>query len=718
MDGGVSRVSVYRPHSRTHANRNPATFPPPSDSRMVKGADAMDTREAWADVAAHEGDRLFRATRAVTVTDEAAWDCVQEAFLTALRGKGVAALDDPVAWLCGVARNHARNLRRTEVRRTRFLARFRRTASPAMPADPQDGLHRALARLPANLRDAVVLRYFARMSMRQIGTTQGVAEGTARSRVSRGLDRLRNILGAAVLLGLLVREASAATPDGAALIRDAREAPVLPSATSRMLVPIIIFVVALVAIVTVSALVEPEAPGRPGIQPRARADADGGGEDRKTTSTTETDSGDAVPGLVFAKSGPAVFRDDLRVLDLATGKPMAGFALCVVDGEGSSRRIEADSDGRITLPEDAQSAKAVDSEWTLTGTLRGTRKYREDLWVYRMVTVMGSVAGLERTDIDSTDVRLRVFVMLDTEDRTDPTRPWSNNWVGRRRLSSFFHRLPPVDPDGSFALTLPAIRGLHIVARASGYRPAVGQVSFSGPPPVAEPVALALDTRSIRLRGTVRKEDGEPVRNLRLDVFLVVEEEPLIRMDTMMPAGGGGFVGGRMTRSGKSLVYLGIQAHTGPRRDCSPGVFEVELTYPGEVIVYVFPEDGYASVRLELGEVTTEPEPVRITLKPAKDKGTVVLLENGRPITAKRVSIADYSLPRPSPMFRVRVGTGGVLPTALLVPGHWYLLSTSSIDGRRVDMGRQAYFVWRPSKTLELSTLPEKEPEAWKEKRR
>ena len=84
----------------------------------------MVARVDWAGVAARDGDRIFRAARALTLEDEAAWDCVQEAFLTALRRPGDAAPDDPGAWLCGVARNHARNRRRSEVRRSRLLGRL------------------------------------------------------------------------------------------------------------------------------------------------------------------------------------------------------------------------------------------------------------------------------------------------------------------------------------------------------------------------------------------------------------------------------------------------------------------------------------------------------------------------------------------------------------------------------------------------------------------
>jgi len=59
-------------------------------------------RMGWLAEAAQEAERVFRAAREVARDDDAAWDCVQEAFATALGH--AAPPDDPVPWLCAVAR--------------------------------------------------------------------------------------------------------------------------------------------------------------------------------------------------------------------------------------------------------------------------------------------------------------------------------------------------------------------------------------------------------------------------------------------------------------------------------------------------------------------------------------------------------------------------------------------------------------------------------------
>jgi RNA polymerase sigma-70 factor (sigma-E family) len=54
-----------------------------------------------------------------------------------------------------------------------------------------DALRRALDRLPAKMRVAVVLRYYADMSEAEIARFLGVSQGTVKSTVSRAVAKLR-----------------------------------------------------------------------------------------------------------------------------------------------------------------------------------------------------------------------------------------------------------------------------------------------------------------------------------------------------------------------------------------------------------------------------------------------------------------------------------------------------------------------------------------------
>ena len=81
----------------------------------------------------------------------------------------------------------------------------------------------ALSQLSESLRLAVVLRFFERKSMRDVGVRLGISEAAARQRVCRGLEQLRDALGRksvsvplAALAALLSANAVHAAPVGVA----------------------------------------------------------------------------------------------------------------------------------------------------------------------------------------------------------------------------------------------------------------------------------------------------------------------------------------------------------------------------------------------------------------------------------------------------------------------------------------------------------------------
>ena len=123
-------------------------------------------------------------------------DCAQEVFLAAYRALG--SLREPAAfggWLLGIARLQARK------------ALKRRGRSPVLPLPedlqspetPSQGageeILQALSRLPDPEREAVSLRHLAGRSPEEIAEALDLPDGTVRSRISRGLARLREKLG-------------------------------------------------------------------------------------------------------------------------------------------------------------------------------------------------------------------------------------------------------------------------------------------------------------------------------------------------------------------------------------------------------------------------------------------------------------------------------------------------------------------------------------------
>jgi RNA polymerase sigma-70 factor (ECF subfamily) len=155
-------------------------------------------------------ERIWRAARAETRDDEAAWDCVQEAFATALSVDRDVGDENTVAWLCGVAKNHARHWIRGMARRNNAHERLAdRQGKFSRGAVDKVALHDALAKLPVKQRDAVMLRYLTGRTFPEVAEAQGISEAAAKARVRRGLAALRLHLGAAATAVLLVREASA-----------------------------------------------------------------------------------------------------------------------------------------------------------------------------------------------------------------------------------------------------------------------------------------------------------------------------------------------------------------------------------------------------------------------------------------------------------------------------------------------------------------------------
>lgn len=126
---------------------------------------------------------------------ERAQEVAQDAFLIAWRGR--ASMVPSVRWICGIARNHARNVAR---RRTEAPM----TDDPATTAlDPRDELitredaaraHAALARLPQRYREAVILYYGGDESIADVASALGISSDSARQRVHRGRERLRELL--------------------------------------------------------------------------------------------------------------------------------------------------------------------------------------------------------------------------------------------------------------------------------------------------------------------------------------------------------------------------------------------------------------------------------------------------------------------------------------------------------------------------------------------
>jgi len=191
---------------------NDAPRPDP-DADQARLAAAGDLEAFEALVRRHER-AIVNMTRAMTGGDEDAEDLAQEIFVRAFRGMARFRGDSQFrTWLHAIALNVIRSHRSSRTRRLRlFPAPPAAADGDAAPVDAaveagfdirlamRDGVDRALAQLPDDLRAVVVLRDVQGLDYREIAEALQVPIGTVESRLFRARQRLKPLL--APLLGM------------------------------------------------------------------------------------------------------------------------------------------------------------------------------------------------------------------------------------------------------------------------------------------------------------------------------------------------------------------------------------------------------------------------------------------------------------------------------------------------------------------------------------
>ena len=167
------------------------------DGDILAALAGGDRRQALTLCARRHGPALGRLCMALLGSQSEADDAVQETLLAAH-----AAFDDfrkdgsLRAWLFGIAR---RRCARVKERRGALHAADDgadlRTADDLLDVRRRAETARALLeRLRPTEREALLLRYGAELSFREVGGATGIDEATARKRVSRALARLRELV--------------------------------------------------------------------------------------------------------------------------------------------------------------------------------------------------------------------------------------------------------------------------------------------------------------------------------------------------------------------------------------------------------------------------------------------------------------------------------------------------------------------------------------------
>jgi RNA polymerase sigma-70 factor, ECF subfamily len=171
-----------------------------TDAELIERARGGETM-AYESLVRRYQDAAVR-TAFLFAPDGDAEDAVQEAFVKAHAALGRFRDGAPFRpWLMQIVANEARNRRRSAGRRATLAIRAAEDRRPgdAVPSpesavldrEEQAWLIAAVNGLGDDDRDVITARYFLDLSEAETSELLGVPRGTAKSRLSRALDRLR-----------------------------------------------------------------------------------------------------------------------------------------------------------------------------------------------------------------------------------------------------------------------------------------------------------------------------------------------------------------------------------------------------------------------------------------------------------------------------------------------------------------------------------------------
>ncbi len=192
---------------------------------------------AFAEIVRRYVDLVYASARRQVRDAELANDVTQAVFLVLAQKASSVSTDRPLsAWLlrtttyCAANARRAREHRQFHEQKAAEMARDMHEQSN--DANGDNGaeweqlaplLDEGLNKLGAGERDAVILKYFEKKSLRQVGETLGISEEAATKRVSRAVERLRvffqkrgAVVSGVALAGLLATESAKAAPAGLA----------------------------------------------------------------------------------------------------------------------------------------------------------------------------------------------------------------------------------------------------------------------------------------------------------------------------------------------------------------------------------------------------------------------------------------------------------------------------------------------------------------------
>ena len=173
------------------------------ENALIESARAGDP-SAWEALVQAHHEPVFRFAYLMLNDRADADDVAQETFIRAYRSLGRFDVERRLRpWLLSIAANVAKNRLRSWGRYTAALGRWQQESSPPnvhmiddfTAAQIEAGrLWEAVRRLRREDQTMIYLRYFLEMPVDETAESLGIAPGTVKSRLSRALGRLRELI--------------------------------------------------------------------------------------------------------------------------------------------------------------------------------------------------------------------------------------------------------------------------------------------------------------------------------------------------------------------------------------------------------------------------------------------------------------------------------------------------------------------------------------------
>ena len=172
------------------------------EDELLKWRFRRGSREALARIYEKYVHLLLSVAMGLLNDPRDAEDVVQDAFVSFARNAtGFGIRGNLKAFLAICVANRARDRLRSERSHKRCVDRYVPESSDAGEADQSlvynercERLNQALAELPYEQREVVVLKVKQEMTLRQIARLQGVSIGTVHGRYRYGMEKLRALL--------------------------------------------------------------------------------------------------------------------------------------------------------------------------------------------------------------------------------------------------------------------------------------------------------------------------------------------------------------------------------------------------------------------------------------------------------------------------------------------------------------------------------------------